>query len=134
MDTAGIENLVIEREAVIRIGLFGLIFVVMLVWELAAPRRVLTVSRSLRWANNLGLLLLNSIVLRLLFPAAAVGIAYTAANEGWGLFNLVGLPFWVEVTLAVILLDLAIYLQHLGMHMIPVLWRRQQENDREEVA
>jgi sterol desaturase/sphingolipid hydroxylase (fatty acid hydroxylase superfamily) len=123
MDMVGIENLVLEREAAIRVGLFGLIFVVMLIWELAAPRRILTVSKSLRWANNLGLLLLNSIVLRLLFPAAAVGIAYTASTEGWGLFNLVGLPFWIEVILAVILLDLAIYLQHLLMHRIPVLWR-----------
>ena len=68
-------------------------------------------------------MLVNSLVLRLLFPAAAVGIAYAASNAGWGLFNLVNLPFWFEVTAAVLLLDLAIYLQHLLMHQLPLLWR-----------
>ena len=55
--------------------------------------------------------------------AAAVGIAYTVSQNGWGLFNLLSLPFWLEVCLAVLLLDLAIYLQHLLMHRVPLLWR-----------
>ena len=70
-----IESLVLEQEVAYRLGFFAAIFTVMLVWELLAPRRVLSVSKLQRWANNLGLLLLNSVVLRLLFPAAAVGIA-----------------------------------------------------------
>jgi len=120
---SAIENLVIEREAVLRLGFFAVIFIVMLIWELLAPRRVLTVSKLQRWGNNLGLLLLNSFVLRLLFPAAAVGIAYSVNEMGWGLFNWLALPFWVEVVTAVLLLDLAIYLQHLAMHRVPLLWR-----------
>jgi len=123
MDISSIENFVLEREAVIRLGCFAAIFVVMMCWEVLAPKRVLSVSRLQRWSNNLGLLLLNSLVLRLLFPAAAVGIAYAAAEAGWGLFNWLTLPFWIEVIAAVLLLDLAIYLQHLLMHRVPLLWR-----------
>ena len=118
-----IENFVLQREAMIRLGIFALVFITMLAWELLAPRRGLSVSRKLRWFNNLGLFALNSIVLRLLFPAAAVGLALSVADMGWGLFNLLDLPFWFEVTAAVLLLDLAIYLQHVLMHQVPLLWR-----------
>ncbi len=121
-----IENLVLQQEAAWRLGFFGCIFIVMLIWELLAPRRRLTVSKSQRWLNNIGLLLLNSLVLRLLFPAAAVGMAYTVGEMNWGLFNLLSLPAWLEVIAAVLLLDLAIYLQHLLMHQVPVLWRLHQ--------
>jgi sterol desaturase/sphingolipid hydroxylase (fatty acid hydroxylase superfamily) len=123
MELSAIEELVLEREAMIRLVVFGTVFVAMLIWELAAPKRVLSLSKWQRWGNNIGLLILNSLVLRLLFPAAAVGMAYSAGKLGWGLFNLLSLAFWVEVVVAVLLLDLAIYLQHLLMHRVPVLWR-----------
>jgi sterol desaturase/sphingolipid hydroxylase (fatty acid hydroxylase superfamily) len=123
MDTSAIETFVLEREAVLRLGCFVAIFIVMMCWEVFAPKRVLSVSKLQRWSNNLGLLLLNSLVLRLLFPAAAVGIAYAAGEAGWGIFNWLTLPFWLEVIAAVLLLDLAIYLQHLLMHRVPLLWR-----------
>ena len=123
MEPIGIENFVLEREAIIRLGAFAFVFVVMLLWELMAPRRTLNVSKVMRWTSNLGLLVLNTIVLRLMFPAAAVGIAYSVGQQGWGLFNLVDLPAWFEVLTAVLLLDLAIYLQHRLMHQVPLLWR-----------
>jgi sterol desaturase/sphingolipid hydroxylase (fatty acid hydroxylase superfamily) len=123
MEASAIENFVLQREAMVRLGIFTLVFVSMLAWELLAPRRDLTVPRKIRWVNNLGLFVLNSMVLRLLFPAAAVGLALSVANIGWGLFNLLDLPFWFEVTTAVLLLDLAIYLQHILMHRVPLLWR-----------
>ncbi len=123
MELSVIEDCVIPADFLIRVSFFAFVFVVMLVWELMAPRRQLCVSRSLRWTNNLGLFVLNSVVLRLLFPAAAVGVALAAADRGWGLFNLLDLPFFLEVVVAVLLLDLAIYLQHLLMHRIPLLWR-----------
>lgn len=123
MEASAIENFVLQRESMVRLGIFGLVFVSMLIWELLAPRRDLTVSKKLRWVNNLGLFVLNSMVLRLLFPAAAVGLALSVADSGWGLFNLLELPFWFEVTAAVLLLDLAIYLQHALMHRVPLLWR-----------
>jgi len=123
MDLTALEEFVLQREALLRLGCFAGVFAVMLLWENAAPKRVLSVGRIERWVHNLGLLLLNSLVLRLLFPAAAVGIAYSAAGAGWGLFNHLELPYWLEVTLAVLLLDLAIYLQHRLMHYLPPLWK-----------
>lgn len=123
MEVAAIEDFILQRESMIRLGIFAVVFTTMLAWELLAPRRELSVSKSLRWLNNLGLFALNSVVLRLLFPAAAVGIALAVADRGWGLFNLLALPFWLEVVAAVLLLDLAIYLQHLLMHRVPLLWR-----------
>lgn len=123
MEFTAIENLVLEREAVLRLSCFVTVFVVMCLWEVVAPRRPLSVSKLQRWTHNIGLLVLNSLLLRLLFPAAAVGIAYTAGAAEWGLFKRVALPYWLEVVLAVLVLDLAIYLQHLMMHRIPLLWR-----------
>ena len=123
MEMTAIEDLVLQREALLRLGSFAAIFVTMALSEVLAPRRPLSVPRLQRWTSNISLLVLNSLLLRLLFPAAAVGIAYTAAEAGWGLFNQVNLPYWFEVILAVLLLDLAIYLQHLLMHRVPLLWR-----------
>jgi sterol desaturase/sphingolipid hydroxylase (fatty acid hydroxylase superfamily) len=123
MEVSAIEDFVLQREAMVRLGFFTFVFVSMLAWELLAPRRNLSVSKPLRWLNNLGLFALNSVVLRLLFPAAAVGIALAVAEMGWGLFNLLALPFWLEVIAAVLLLDLAIYLQHILMHRVSLLWR-----------
>ena len=123
MESVAIENLVLEREAVLRLSCFAAVFAVMCLWEIVSPRRPLSVPKLQRWTHNIGLLFLNSLVLRVLFPAAAVGIAYTTAGSGWGLFNRVDLPYWLEVLVAVLLLDLAIYLQHMLMHRVPMLWR-----------
>jgi sterol desaturase/sphingolipid hydroxylase (fatty acid hydroxylase superfamily) len=123
MNVTEIENFVLDSEALLRLSCFGAIFLVMMLWEIVAPRRALSVSKLQRWTHNIALLLVNSVVLRLLFPAAAVGIAYAVNNAGWGLFNQLELPFWFEVIAAVLVLDLAIYLQHLLMHRQPLLWR-----------
>jgi sterol desaturase/sphingolipid hydroxylase (fatty acid hydroxylase superfamily) len=111
------------HEAAIRLGAFFGIFALMALWELRAPRRTLTVSKALRWGSNLGLVVLNTILLRLLFPVAAVGLAATAAAQGWGLLNHFAVPFWVAVPLAVIAMDLAIWVQHVMVHAVPALWR-----------
>ena len=123
MDISAVETFLLQREATLGLGCFGAIFVVMMLWEVLAPKRALSVFRLQRWTNNIGLLLLNSIVLRLLFPAAAVAIAYAAADAGWGMFNRVDLPDLLEVVTALVLLDLAIYLQQLLMHRLPLPWR-----------
>lgn len=123
MEFAGIEDFVLQREALLRLGCFAGVFVAMFAWEILAPKRPLSIPKGQRWMHNIGLLVLNSLVLRLLFPAAAVGIAYNVADAGWGLFNRVALPYWLEVIVAVLVLDLAIYLQHVVMHRVPLLWR-----------
>ena len=87
------------------------------------PRRQRTVSRWLRWPSNLGLVALNQLIARLLIPTAAVALAFVVQEKGWGLLNQLELPAWVAVVLAVLVLDFAIYLQHVMFHAVPMLWR-----------
>ena len=93
------------------------------VWETAAPRRARLLPRRVRWFHNLALVVLNSLILRLLFPLAAVGFAVLTAERGWGLLNAFEVPFWSAFALSVIALDYAIYLQHVMFHAVPLLWR-----------
>lgn len=113
----------VEHEAAIRLGFFFGVFALMAIWEVLAPRRRLTVSKTTRWLSNLTLVFLNTLALRVVFPVAAVGIALFAMEHSWGLLNSVALPYWVSVVVAVIILDLAIYLQHVMFHAVPAFWR-----------
>ncbi len=117
------QEFVLAHEPAIRLSAFLGIFVVMAVWELAAPRRRLQVSKLWRWINNLGIVVLNTMLLRVLFPVAAVGLAVVAAERGWGLLNNVSLSVPLEIVLAILALDFAIYLQHIMFHAVPALWR-----------
>jgi sterol desaturase/sphingolipid hydroxylase (fatty acid hydroxylase superfamily) len=110
-------------EAPIRLGFFFGIFAAMALWELLAPRRALTESKALRWASNLSVVVLNTVLLRLLFPAAAVGVALFAREQGWGLFNYFEAPYGIAILASIVALDLAIYLQHVMFHAVPALWR-----------
>lgn len=116
-------NWVMQHEPTIRLAFFFGVFAVMAAWEVIAPRRALTVGKLIRWANNLGLVFLNTLLLRLLFPAAAVGMAAFAQTHGWGLFNFYAMPTAVAVMASVVALDLIIYLQHVMVHAVPSLWR-----------
>lgn len=117
------EPSLLANEPVIRLASFVAVFAVVALWEVLAPRRALTLSRGLRWASNLGLVVLNTIVLRLLFPLAAVGMAAFCTENGWGLFNHFALPYWLAVVLSVIAMDCVIWLQHVMVHAVPALWR-----------
>jgi sterol desaturase/sphingolipid hydroxylase (fatty acid hydroxylase superfamily) len=110
-------------EAVVRLGFFAGVLLLMALWEALAPRRRLTVERRWRWASNLGLVVLNTLAVRFLVPLGAVGTALLARERGWGLFNTVSVPEWLAVVLSVIALDFAIYLQHVMFHAVPQLWR-----------
>lgn len=114
---------IVTHERLVRLIFFLGILAVMAAWEVVAPRRNLTVSKAVRWANNLGIVFLNSVVLRLLFPTAAAGVAAYAGARGWGLLNDHAVPLWLAVTVSVITLDLVIYLQHVMVHAVPLLWR-----------
>jgi sterol desaturase/sphingolipid hydroxylase (fatty acid hydroxylase superfamily) len=121
-----IEQYVLDHEPAIRLGVFLAVFGIVALWEVVAPRRARTLSRILRWSNNLGLVAINTVLLRLLFPLAAVGVAAFAAERGWGLLNHFPLPLWFALPVAVIVLDLAIWLQHVMTHAVPALWRLHQ--------
>jgi sterol desaturase/sphingolipid hydroxylase (fatty acid hydroxylase superfamily) len=117
------EHFILTNEPAIRLGFFIGVFAIVALWELAAPRRVLTVSKALRWSSNLGLVVLNTVLLRLLFPLAAVGVAAFASENGWGLLNHFQVPIVIAVPLAVIAMDFVIWLQHVMVHAVPLLWR-----------
>jgi sterol desaturase/sphingolipid hydroxylase (fatty acid hydroxylase superfamily) len=118
-----LETLVQAHEPAIRLGFFLGIFAVVALWEVVAPRRALTVSKGVRWLNNLGLVALNTVLLRVLFPAATVGMAAFAADQGWGLFNFAQTSSWLAIPIAVIAMDFVIWLQHVMVHAVPALWR-----------
>lgn len=118
-----VSDYIMHYEPAIRLGFFFGVLAVMGLWEIVAPRRALTVSKAVRWANNLGLVALNSVILRLIFPAAAVGMAAFAAEHGWGLLNYYQLPVALAVALTVVAMDFVIYLQHVLVHAVPTLWR-----------
>lgn len=116
-----------EQEVLWRLGVFIGIFSLMAAWEIRAPRRTPRQSKTYRWANNLGILVIDSLLVRLLFPAAAVGIALLAQTKGWGLLNQPALATYVSngwiIVFGVILLDLVVWAQHVVFHKVPVLWR-----------
>ena len=113
----------IVAEPIIRLSCFLGVLLLMVLWETLTPRRSQVVGRLLRWPNNLGLVVLDTLAVRIVFPFAGVGMAFLAQTHGWGLFNLVPLSAWFAVPAAAILLDLTIYGQHVAFHAVPVLWR-----------
>ncbi len=110
-------------EIAVRVGCYAVVFAAMALWEWRAPRRQLVAGRRPRWPGNLGVLAVDIAAVRLLVPATAVGVALIAGERGWGLFNLIGLPFWLAIPAGVIALDLVIYTQHFVFHHVPLLWR-----------
>jgi sterol desaturase/sphingolipid hydroxylase (fatty acid hydroxylase superfamily) len=111
------------HEVMIRMFFFVGIFLAVALAEFIAPRRSLTTSKASRWVGNIGIVCINSVLLRILFPAGAVGVSIWIGHQGWGIFNHIHWPFWVEVVLTVVILDFVIYLQHVMFHAVPILWR-----------
>jgi len=116
-------NELLQHEPVIRLGFFLGVLAAMALWELLAPRRSLGVSKAWRWTNNLGIVFLNTALVRVLVPTTAVALAVTAGAQRWGVLNFLELPAWLEVVVAVVALDFAIWLQHVVFHAVPALWR-----------
>ena len=113
----------VSHEGAIRLGAFLSVFALMAGWELAYPRRALSVGKGKRWLANLGITLLNIAVLRVLFPTAAVGMALVVAERNWGLFNVVAVPAPLAIVASLIALDLLIWFQHVAFHRVPLLAR-----------
>jgi sterol desaturase/sphingolipid hydroxylase (fatty acid hydroxylase superfamily) len=111
------------HEPTIRLSIFIAVLVAMAAWELAAPRRRQEVPKFLRWSNNVAVVALDTIFVRLLFPLTAVAWAQYVSAQGWGLLNLIVLPDWAAIISAILILDLAIYTQHVVFHAVPLFWR-----------
>jgi sterol desaturase/sphingolipid hydroxylase (fatty acid hydroxylase superfamily) len=110
-------------EPYIRLAAFAGVFIVMAAWEFVVPRRKQAIGRGWRWPNNLGIVVVDTVLVRIVFPTTAVGLAILAEARGFGLFNVIALPAWIAVVASVVILDLAIYLQHVLFHAVPALWR-----------
>lgn len=115
------ESALLAHEPQVRLAVFLGVLLLMAGLERLAPRR--PPVPGLRRASNFAILILGTLVVRFGFPLLAVGMALVSQARGWGLFHLVALPFWLELAASVLLLDLAIYLQHRLFHAVPWLWR-----------
>ena len=116
-------EILLGNEVPIRLGFFIGVFALMAAWELIAPRRALLQSKGVRWYANLGIVAVNTVLARVVFPLAPVAVAVVAAERGWGIFQLWEAPYWLAVVACVVILDFAIYLQHVMVHAVPMLWR-----------
>lgn len=112
-----------DHEPALRLGIFLAVLALVALFEGLKPRRAASQSKRLRWANNVGLSVVNTVILRLMAPLTLVAAAAWAEFRGYGLFNRLPLPAVVEIVLGVILLDLVIYGQHVAFHKVPALWR-----------
>ena len=113
----------LANEPTIRLSFFLGVLVAMAAWEFAAPRRRQEIARRVRWTNNLGVVVLDTVFVRLAFPVAAVGVALFTDAHGWGLLNVLEMPLWLSVIVSLLLFDLVIYLQHVMFHAVPAFWR-----------
>lgn len=117
-------ELIEQYESIIRLSAFFGIFVVLAVCEFFRPRRTTTVSKGKRWPSNIAIIFLNTFLVRIIgFVITPVGVAFLVEENSWGLLQLLPLPSWVQVGVAVILLDMAIYFQHVVFHQVPIFWR-----------
>lgn len=114
---------ILAHEPLLRLSCFVGVLLLMALLEARWPRRARAHGRWRRWPANLAIVAVNTLVLRLLFPAAAVGLALLAEERQWGLLQNLAVPGWAAVAAAMVLLDLAIYLQHVMFHAVPLLWR-----------
>src|SRR5262249_28394379 len=96
---------ILAHESIVRLSIFLGVLILMAAWELLAPRRTLAIRKPVRWFSNLALVGLNTVVLRVLIPLGAVGMALLAEEQGWGLFNNLTFPAWLAIVLSVVALD-----------------------------
>lgn len=117
------EILLLDHETFIRFGFLLGTFMLMALWEIVAPLRVPETSKAIRWPNHLMLAAVNMVLVRVLFPLAAVALAVYAGERGIGLFNVMAIPYALAIIASFLVLDLAVYLFHLLFHAVPALWR-----------
>ncbi|MCS6781075.1 MAG: sterol desaturase family protein [Geminicoccaceae bacterium] len=117
------DELLLKHEPLLRLATFLVVLAVMAAAEVVSPRRRREIPRVLRWTNNLALVVLDTAILRLLFPVLAVGMAFLAREHGFGLFNMLAVPGWLAILATIVILDLVVYLQHVLFHAVPGLWR-----------
>lgn len=109
-------------EVQTRLAIFLGLFLALALLEVLAPRRIVHPAKSRRWLTNIGIVMIDSVLVRLVFKTAAVGGAHWASQNGIGIFNLVAVPLWLAIAVSIVALDFAVWLEHLASHKIPVFW------------
>lgn len=117
------QDTLLNSEPAIRLSFFLGVFALIALWEWLAPRRPQHIRRWVRWPNNLAIVALNTILVRIIVPTTAVALALLGESQGWGLLQHWAMPGWVSIGVALVALDLTIYLQHVMFHAVPALWR-----------
>jgi len=112
-----------QGEGMIRLIIFVGVFVIMVLAETFAPRKQRALPRTQRWFTNVSLVIIDSVAVRVFIPILAISAADFATQNSWGLLSLIAAPVWVKAVIAIVLLDLLIYLQHIASHKLPILWR-----------
>ncbi len=116
-------SFILDNQFVVRLSALLTIVFLVASWEIIKPRRPLSMSKLLRWTNNWLISILNSVLLSLVFPILAVGVAMLADERNWGLFNLLEVPALASIPMFILAFDFTIYWQHRLYHWMPVLWR-----------
>ncbi len=114
---------ILENESTIRLSVFASLFFLMALLETIKPRRKRSFTRRERWFSNLGILVLGAIIARLILPWVPVGVAIYAQANGIGVLQYLDIPNVPFIMIGVLLLDFLIYVQHMFMHKVPILWR-----------
>ncbi len=117
------ETWILNNEALVRFSFFFGFFIIIALWEVLKPRRPLQYKKSIRWYSNIGIVILNNLTIRLLFPVLAAGLAAQCSEKGWGLLNNYDLPAVMSFIFALLIMDGAIYIQHVLFHTLPLLSR-----------
>lgn len=106
-----------------RLSIFLGVLVLFLILESLFPARKRVLPRLSRWFTNLSMSALGSVTGALMSPVLALSVAALAASNGWGLLNQISINAWIEGAIAIVLLDFAIWAQHVAFHYVPWLWR-----------
>ena len=112
-----------QYETLVRLFVFLAVFSIMAIWEVLAPKKELVVAKGKRWLTNWSVVVINSLAVRFCVPILAVAWADTVTAQGWGLLNHLDMPLWAEIVIAIVVLDMLIYWQHVLSHRLPILWK-----------
>ena len=116
-------DLILNNEMNIRLGFFLGAFALLALCEWVAPKRILTQSKVVRWYSNVGIVVFNVVIVSIIFPLVPVAVAFLAAERDWGVLNFYDVAPSLHIVISLIILDLAIYVQHVMLHALPVFWR-----------
>ena len=118
-------------EPTVRLSAFVIVLAVMAGLETVLPRRKRLLPRLTRSLTNVSMVAAGTLLARLIIfgagllavPVAGVAAALLAEQHGWGLLHWVSVPEWTSVVFVIVVLDFAIWFQHVATHRVPLLWR-----------